>query len=210
LLEALAYIAFALAIPRASNRSLVLFALASAMALTYAVSSGIPLVHVGVNWSTLPPGVARLGFSFTVGVLLWRTRSGRLHKRRVTWLAWLPVPALGVLMMQDPGGESLVPLLILFAAIPALVGLATSWELPTPLLGKKIGNISYPLYCIHVPLLAWSASASLPPSALAVALVLTALAVDRWVDRPARKWLASRYVRGESSADRTQIRRASA
>ena len=51
-----------------------------------------------------------------------------------------------------------------------------------------LGGLSYPLYCIHLPLLVWATAAGFQ-TAMLVALPFLALWLDRAVDAPARRAL---------------------
>lgn len=141
-------------------------------------------------------GLPRTVFSFTLGVAMFRLMGRLAIPRRTTWLGWLLLPALAGALMFKPAAAVWWELACVFVIFPALLWLGARWELPRPGLALALGNLSYPLYCIHAPLL-WAAGvAGLAMAPVCVALVGAAWALDRWVDRPARTALAGLVRRG--------------
>lgn len=194
LFELFAYVAFALWAPRLRDRWLALVVLAAAIALaTFTFVPGLPftgqLKDFGSHWALVVPGLARIAFGFGMGVLLHRWHRHRAAPPQVTMLAWLLPLALAGIFMAVPhhgGGWALVAILL---ALPLIAWLAVCWECPSPRTAQLAGDKSYPLYCIHMPVIAWlgpEAAESALPYGL---LILAALALDRLVDRPARRWL---------------------
>jgi peptidoglycan/LPS O-acetylase OafA/YrhL len=135
-------------------------------------------------------GLPRTVFSFTLGVAMFRLMGQRTAPRRTSWLGWLLLPALAGALMFKPEAAVWWELACVFALFPALLWLGTRWELPRPAAALALGNLSYPLYCIHAPLLWAAGNAGLAMAPVCAALVAGAWALDRWVDRPARTALA--------------------
>ena len=206
LFEVLAYTVFAFGGRKLRVPLLATIVFISAGALVLLVSRGGLLVEFGAQWQALGGGFARLGFGFAGGMLLWHLHT-RAHvpARRVTSLAWA-VPALFVaLVMAVPSPPAgLIPLatLVLF---PVLVWLALRWEAPQQWLAKRLGDLSYPLYCIHMPLLATFVHDLTSAVAMALCLPFVALALDRFVDRPARAALSRWLAPDAGLADQTRI-----
>jgi peptidoglycan/LPS O-acetylase OafA/YrhL len=202
LLEGLAYVGFASFAHRLSDRKLVVLAAVSGVTLAgYALHSSARLHEFGGFWSTLPAGLARVGFSFTAGMLIyrWRKHDGLQHSR--DWrAALLPAGLLG-LMLFMPFGETggLLAILVVF---PALVWFASKWELPAPRAGALLGALSYPLYCIHMPILAVTAANGAARPWVWALLIAASVLLDRWWDRPVRRGLISLRTR---SARQTRI-----
>jgi peptidoglycan/LPS O-acetylase OafA/YrhL len=100
-------------------------------------------------------------------------------------------------------------LLIVCGLFPVLVYLGASAGLSQRLapLANALGNLSYAIYVLHVPLLAFfmaissrllhktSAEAPPRPGWLFILFVMAAaFLIDRIYDRPARGWLAARLL----------------
>ncbi|MGC1269732.1 MAG: acyltransferase [Croceibacterium sp.] len=194
LFELFAYVAFALAAPHLNDRVLTLFVLASALALgIFTLAATLPdggqLKDFGSHWSLVVPGLARIAFGFSMGVLLHRWHCRRAIASRVTMLAWLLPAALVGVFMAAPHHGGPWALAAILLALPLIAWLATRWECPSLKTAQLAGDTSYPLYCIHMPIIAWlgpDASESALPYAV---LIFGSLALDRLVDRPARRWL---------------------
>jgi peptidoglycan/LPS O-acetylase OafA/YrhL len=192
LLEALAYLAFATFAYRAGNGALTLIAVCSGALMAGLWVLGAGRLHdFGAFWSTLPAGLARVGFSFTVGMLVcrWRKRDGL--RREPDPRAWWLLAGLLAVMFFMPQSDGLGGLLAILLVFPALLWLATKWELPSAPLARWLGALSYPLYCIHMPILAATAAAGWPRPSTWAMLLAVSLLLDRWWDRPVRSWLAN-------------------
>jgi peptidoglycan/LPS O-acetylase OafA/YrhL len=72
-------------------------------------------------------------------------------------------------------------------------------EMPFQPLWQRMGALSYPLYCIHVPLIAL-ADDPLVRLSIAALLVPAALALDAWYDKPVRTLLARRFSQAKPAA----------
>jgi peptidoglycan/LPS O-acetylase OafA/YrhL len=150
-------------------------------------------------------GLPRTVFSFTLGVALFRLRAQLAIPRRTSWLGWLLLPALAGVLIFQPFAAVWWELACVFAIFPALLWCGARWELPRPGPALALGNLSYPLYCIHAPLLWAAGKAGLAAAPVCAALIAAAWALDRWVDRPARTALAG-LVRRSIAAPRAQTR----
>ena len=133
---------------------------------------------VGMDWATLSVGLARMTFAFTTGIALhWIFM--HFGFRRVTnwgWAVCLATVALTFL--------SAIPLwLVLFILLPALVYLGASLEVPQRRVAAVSGDISYPLYAIHQPIVVAFGWWSVLPLGFAAWLL------DRYYDRPVRRWI---------------------
>jgi len=203
LLEAMAYVGFAAFAYRVSDRGLVAWAGVSGAALAgfCAYSSG-QLHEFGGFWSTIPEGLARVSFSFTAGMLIYRRRKKDELRRGADRRAWLLLAVLLAVMLVMPGSAGSGGLLAILAIFPALVWFASKWDLPSGRAGSLLGELSYPLYCIHMPILALAAASGIARPLTWAALIGASLLLDRWWDRPARRWLAMLWKR---SAPQTRI-----
>ncbi len=206
LLEVLANLAYAVFARRLSTRALTAICVVSGLVLSGAALHDQTL-NLGYQAHRLWVGVARVSFSFSLGVVIFRFyRAGRLP---VVVLGPMPVMAGACALLLLP---SLGNLPGLFAAAVVLVGFPTLMiaavqaRAPGPRLARMFGlsgEISYPLYAIHGPLIVglmmaskfwnWPLPALQPWGVglvIAPALAVLALGVSRAYDQPVRAWLS--------------------
>jgi peptidoglycan/LPS O-acetylase OafA/YrhL len=129
----------------------------------------------GILWATLTYGTldfgyrprelffgfARVGFSFMAGVLIFELfRSGKMkHLSKTASLVGfilVPVFLLGALLVDTSWTRlGLIQLLIVVLLFPALVLVGAVCSPPAPFVRvcAVLGNISYPLYMLHMPLM---------------------------------------------------------
>ncbi|WP_323992608.1 acyltransferase [Nguyenibacter sp. L1] len=137
-----------------SNRVLIGIVGLSALGLI-ATAHFYQSLNTGFIWPEAPGALARLGFSFFLGILLWRARP-RLVAFKLG--AWVPMVLLGLGLVIHP---SFVPrgvqdLIEVFFLMPAIIwmGAATQPTGRSLTIFKALGAASYPLYTVHVPMLA--------------------------------------------------------
>lgn len=151
--------------------------------------------NAGAFWNDAGTGLLRTVFSFTLGVWLYRLRDRLKPVRRETWLGWLLLPAMSALLILDPPHRPWWDMLCIFALMPALLWLGTLWELPRrgERIGQTLGDISFPLYCLHGPivLILYRYGSPTELAVSFVCLIAAAWAMDRWVDRPLRARLSA-------------------
>lgn len=153
--ELLANAAHALVLQRLGNRALGGVALVC----------GAVLVWQGRHWGSLASGdmahnwwggFARVGFSYVVGVLIGRCWQLGRGKREVRWwLAALPLPLILLTAPLWPLSAAWGDSLAVLVLMPPALWLAAQTELPdrVALWFDRLGQISYPIYAIHGPLL---------------------------------------------------------
>ncbi|WP_324827183.1 acyltransferase family protein [Qipengyuania zhejiangensis] len=200
LFEMIAYLAFALALARGGVAALWALLGGSAAALAWYAGQPLAFGDFGADWRTLWAGLARVSYSFTAGVLIYRLTRDWKPGASASMVAWLPslamICAFLVIGPQD-NGAALAAILI---GVPSVVLAASCLHVPQRRLAAWLGDLSYPLYCIHVPILAVLAGAGETAMALACAsVVIASSALDRHVDRPARDWLTRLH---RSNADK--------
>ncbi len=216
--EYIGNILYALLLRRLPTRILALLAFGlGCLLVNICLSDG----YLGVGWSMVDgglwSGMIRMLFPYTIGMLMSRL----FRPMRIKYSFWvctviivavacLPL-AFGNLLSSVGGAYDAVCVIILF---PILVWLGAS-ELTTDANTRQIsallGNLSYPLYAIHYPLMylfyahigfdgnlvtinrlseVWLAALVVP-----VASIVLAWLCFRYYDLPLRRWLTKRAGR---------------
>ncbi|WP_369025043.1 acyltransferase family protein [Qipengyuania sp. RANM35] len=205
LFEMVAYIAFALVLHRLNTLTLAL--IAGAAGLVLAGYSGTPMrfADLGADWVSFGAGFARVGYAFSAGVIVHRVTISRTTARLST-LGWiLALPLAGVFMLVGEA-DNRAALAFVLLGVPAFTAAASQVEVPQLRIAAFLGDASYPLYCIHVPLLALMAGAGdVAVLTACAALVIASVALERLLDRPLRSKLDLLRKRG-----RAEVRPASA
>lgn len=179
------------------NRKTLIMVIVAAGAPFFAVNY-FGLDHLAC---TPPLGLARASFSFFLGVLLYRERAAL---QPPAWaVAWLPMLAM-VIVCITLGWQNASPRIYLaavFLVFPVTVWMAlhaqpSRWSAS---IWDGLGDISYPIYAMHLPLAVFLLTIVGPvPSfpwvgpAFTGALVITAMILNRYYDRPLRQILAPR------------------
>lgn len=205
LTELIVNVAFALLAIRTGRRGLIGILVLSGGALAWGIVWKGD-ANAGAFWKDAGIGLLRTVFSFALGVALYRLHRHFKPARRETWLAGLLLPALAALLIFAPLDRTGWDMLCIFVLMPVLLWLGTLWELPRHRLGQQLGqvlgDISFPLYCLHGPIiLIMLRRGSESELWLSFACLLAAAwAMDRWVDRPLRARLAAlRWTRARPS-----------
>lgn len=200
--ELVANVLHATVLRRRSNRTLLLLSACLGSGLGVAV-----VIHGNLNLGdtdqTTLSGLLRVGFSYTVGMLVCRLWQARPQRIRVSPL--LPVALLLAVLLFPATGLPTAAMDICSVLIltPTILILAVYSDLPSRWARKSslIGTMSYAVYAIHMPLLrlfnaGWLAvthgAAANPGPALALyfgLLLLIAFLLDRFYDIPIRAWL---------------------
>ena len=191
LFELIVNAAWALAAVRIGWPGLLLVLTASGGLMGEAILMRGEAMDLGSFWFTAVAGLARTVFSFTIGIALFRLAEARCVKPRRTMLGWALLPALALLLAYGPGYRGWWDLVCIVIFLPGLLWLGVRWELPARAPAAFLGDLSYPLYCIHVPIVALCRDAGLGMACVLALLVLIASALDRWYDRPLRTLLLS-------------------
>jgi peptidoglycan/LPS O-acetylase OafA/YrhL len=175
--------------------------------------AGLPNDKAGFNpslgWSmdTIAGGFFRVGFGFSLGVLLYRMMPMIGPVIRVKAPAWMVTPGLlylaGFALLINPfAARGAITTLTLLIAIPTLVAagaLARPQKVRTERASIFLGHLSYPLYCLHFPVgrLTALATHGLGLSTWSFTLlagilsILAALAAAAFIDRPLRRLIAA-------------------
>ena len=212
--EYIGNILYALIIRRLSTRSLFLLAaLLGCVHAWFFVGNVSEYDMVGVGWTVdavnFCGGLVRMLFPFTVGMLLART----FRPRKVKGAFWMCSVALIALFavpyIPSKGGVSLNSLyeVVCIAFIFPLIvwmGACGCSGGKTARINKLLGDISYPLYIVHYPIMyvfyAWLIEKKYYTLQDCPAIVLLVVASSillaflclKLYDEPVRKWLAKK------------------
>lgn len=202
-------IGFAFAALHLTTRRLVATVLLMGLGVLAAtISKGT--IDSGFTWSSLWVGLARVGFSFPLGVLIQRL-SGSMSRRTSYWFLF-PILALGVaICLPAPAGlRGVFDAAFVLAVSPTLLIIGAMLEPPAVLRRacQWFGDLSYPLYVTHYPLafmMAFAArKAGLSPwvsvAAIMVSLPCFAYVLSKSYDAPVREWLARRTPKRDLAA----------
>jgi len=207
-------ILYAFVIRRLSNKALgVVVLLAAALLIHLGITS--PHGDVIGGWSVTPAqlhvGFTRLLFPFLAGILLMRIGK-RIHVRGAFMICSVLVAA--VLCMPRVGGSQhlwwngMYDSLAIILVFPLIVAMGAGGSIEGKMQSrvcKLFGEISYPLYITHYPLIyiytAWVTREKIPPLQgaiagavlLAVAIALAYLCLKLY-DEPVRRWLGRRFL----------------
>lgn len=178
--------------------------------LAYATFSASGMGPLGVYYTTLPSGIPRTAFSFFSGVLIYI-----LSKTSV--LPTIKFPAIGlafVLLLTFLPNLNAVPnsyydLFCVVFVFPAIIviGYQNGPSERVAGLAALGGALSYPVYLLHYPFLAWYEALPLSPrtSIVAAALLVPPLSyfVLKYYDEPVRS-LLTRSLRKKRTAPAPQ------
>jgi peptidoglycan/LPS O-acetylase OafA/YrhL len=145
--ELLVNLVFALVLFRMRTRHLALIAAVSLACLVASVSIHKSL-DLGWEWRSVDGGLARVFFSFVVGMIIFRLRKDR--RPAATYLALLPIVLIfGLLFL--PVYSLKFALFFCIAISPLVVLAGTFLEIPERIqpLGIFLGYLSYPIYMCH-------------------------------------------------------------
>lgn len=178
----------------------------------------------GAGWSTSSTlgGFPRVFYGFTCGMLLYKVGEIPLIGGRMTRLlapvgkvasmpptlrCFLAYLLLALCLMLPIGLKGIYFLFVIALAGPALILLASRIDLQPGVMltiSRILGWLSYPLYCLHMPVLVLTRYADrhygfgnwLPTAAVFFgAVFLLALVLGKLVDEPARRWLTAQSAR---------------
>ena len=151
-------------------------------------------------------GFVRVTYPFLLGVAVYRLG---LHRGRGA-PAGLLVAAVVAILFAPLGEAGWFEAAAVAVLLPALVILgarvpASSFDR----LWSKLGDLSYPLYLVHLPILLWVAHFAFPnPTATAILASMTALGAAvialKAYDEPTRAWLGG-AMKGRSATSRPAV-----
>ena len=185
--ELLVNLGFACFALRIGRRGAIAILLASGAIMLWGATTSPLHLDQGNRWDGALVGMARGVFSFTVGAIIHHLRREHLTDRRKDWRALLLLPALiGVLAIDVPVMRGVWDVFCVAVCLPAILWLGTKWETPGSPVAAALGDMSFPLYCIHSQII-WRTGSDFWPVFLS--LLAIAWLLDRFMDRPVRRFL---------------------
>ena len=158
----------------------------------------------GWNTHNFIGGFPRVLFSFFAGVVIFLAKDKTRYLPHARSVA---IAILVVLLMAIPRfvGHKLYWLFIVLAVVPALVAMGSRCAVKRGGFWEKTcvhaGRLSYPLFCIHYPLLLLMSTISTPEKdhlVLMTLFVLASIALShlayKYFEAPVRSWLSHRMV----------------
>jgi peptidoglycan/LPS O-acetylase OafA/YrhL len=171
-------------------------------------------LDAGWNVSGWYIALARVVFSFSIGVFLYRRRTAHARHRESAALSALALlgTALMLCINVPASWSGIVTAAEVLLGVPALVHMATAAEPPSCVapIFARLGQISYGLYITHVPILVFLSKLPVNKEriygvgellAFLCAMLLFVAILDRYVDIPVRRALSKRFVRRESAKE---------
>lgn len=169
-----------------------------------AASMSAGSLDTGWGWNNAWAGVARVGFSFPLGVLIQRLGLAQRRGASLWFLAPIAVLAAFIITPVPYSVRAAFDSGFVLLVSPILLVSGAALEPPRVMRGlcAKMGELSYPLYATHYPLVFVGAlvahKAGLPARVYApillVGLPIFALALSRSYDAPVRAWLNLRLA----------------
>lgn len=213
--EYIANILYAIGIRKFSKTALGILVLIAAIALAHlAITSPAGDVSGGwtLNVEQVRVGITRTMYPFFAGLLLSRIIKPTRIKRAFLWCSLLV--AIFLYMPRIGGAEQvwmngIYESVVIIVVFPLIVYLGASGLIHTRTelrVCKFLGDISYPLYLVHYPLVyfyvAWISNhkgvtiVQAWPYALLILIgsIILAYAALKWYDEPVRKWLRKKLA----------------
>lgn len=197
----------------ASTRVLAIVTIICLVVLAAALLHSPRALDIGFTYRSLPFGIVRVGFTFFLGVLLYRRFS---HQRprpidgglgvAITILV-AAATALTLALAPSAGIRRAYDLFAIVIVVPSVVWFGARIAVGSVLarVSAALGILSYAIYILHEPVgrllmlgLApyYDVAAHAPEAGLVLLVVLTTLcfALDRFYDRPVRRLLTQKWV----------------
>lgn len=214
--EYIANIIYALFIRKFSNKVLTILIIIAGAALVHlSVTKGNVIGGWSFDQTQLRIGFTRLLYPFLAGLLLSRIVKPGMFKNAFLWsslllIAVLSMPYIGT--KEHVWVNGLYVALSIIVIFPFIVYIGASGKVTgkySSKLCKFLGDISYPIYIIHYPLIytfmAWVAKNkvfSIPKAAPAMIVVLIVSILLAWIsfkffDLPVRNWLTKRFMKSK-------------
>ena len=212
--EYIGNILYAIFVRKFSNVALSILVFVTGIALIHFLVTG-PNGDVIGGWSLTPTqvhiGFLRLLFPFFGGLLLSRITKPTQINQAFLWCSLLVILSLSIPRIGDDttvwmnGSYESIIIIVVFPAIVYMGASGTLEGKTAKGLGKFLGDISYPIYITHYPIIytytAWvkdnkvSLSEAWPYGLLVIiSSISLAYICLKFYDIPVRKWLTDRYI----------------
>ncbi|MBK8392124.1 MAG: acyltransferase [Saprospiraceae bacterium] len=212
--EYIGNILYAVFVRKFSNVALSILVFVTGVALIHFLVTG-PNGDVIGGWSLTPTqvhiGFLRLLFPFFGGLLLSRITKPTQINQAFLWCSLLVILSLSIPRIGDDTTvwmNGIYESIVIIVVFPAIVYMGASGTLEGKTakgLGKFLGDISYPIYITHYPIIytytAWvkdnkvSLSEAWPYGLLVIiSSISLAYICLKFYDIPVRKWLTDRYI----------------
>jgi peptidoglycan/LPS O-acetylase OafA/YrhL len=204
--ELAANLAYALVGPRLPSRVLCVVCIAAGAGVI-AAALGHGTLNLGHRTYEFWVGFPRVVFSFGGGVMLYRLyAAGKLPRLGISPLWCMGAAAVLLLLPAKGASAGLLAAAIVVLAFPLLLIAAVGARPPGPKTSRIFalsGEVSYPLYAVHGPLVVaimmtgrfwnWPIGPLQPWIGIVIAPVLAvfALWISRVYDQPVRRWLTA-------------------
>ncbi len=215
--EYIGNILYALFIRRLGNRALAVLTVALGVAWCWFATTDVSGYDmVGIGWTldkaNFFGGLLRMMFPFSLGMLLARNFKP-VKIKGIFWIAWavlfglFSVPAFAKCGEVSINGlYEFACILLVFPAIVWFTASGTTTGKASSVFCKFLGDISYPLYIVHYPVMylfyAWlienkhyTLGETWPVVIMVFAINITlAYACLKLYDEPVRRWLTKRFI----------------
>ena len=215
--EYIGNILYALFIRRLGNRALAVLTVALGVAWCWFATTDVSGYDmVGIGWTldkaNFFGGLLRMMFPFSLGMLLARNFKP-VKIKGIFWIAWVVLFGLFSVPAFAKCGEISINglyefacILLVFPAIVWFTASGTTTGKASSAFCKFLGDISYPLYIVHYPVMylfyAWlienkhySLGETWPVVIMVFAINITlAYACLKLYDEPVRRWLTKRFI----------------
>ena len=152
--------AYAYSLRYLTNRVLHILAAVSGLALVFLVATSADGLNFGVETATLPQGLVRSVYSFSLGVIIHRQLVASAQSppwgRHGSAVAWFVVAAVGLILFCAPTLPvkpfyDLTSVLVVFPLV-VWVAIRANVSGVTAKIFRFLGAASYAVYAIHVPI----------------------------------------------------------
>ena len=215
--EYIGNIMYALFIRRMSTKALTALVVLAGIGLaSFAIFNFSGAGHLGVGWTmeeyNLIGGFLRVLFSFSIGLLMSRVFKP-IPVKGAFWICSLAIVVL-LSMPYVGNGEALwmngiydsVCAILIFPMLVYLGASGKTTDKHSARICKFLGDISYPLYMVHYPLIylyfGWVKKENLTfaeawPEALALVIgsIVLAYISLKLYDEPVRRWLSKKFLK---------------
>ncbi|WP_162925343.1 acyltransferase family protein [Aurantiacibacter odishensis] len=136
-------------------------------------------------------GLGRTAFGFSAGIVIYYL-CRRRHPVSTYLAVWCCLTIVAVTFLQP--GSPLLELLVVTVVLPLAIFVLAHLQPASNGLAVWLGNLSYPLYAIHHPVIKLAEGSVVAVLCASIALVLASAAIYRWYDVPVRRWLEKRLA----------------